>query len=349
MVYRIQITVFFCLMLLESICQKPQLSFRNLDYRDGLPQSEFPEEIIEDHLGRIWIGYTNGLYFYDGMEIRHISARIGDSTALAENLIQCFYVDTNNRIWIGTQNTGISIYNPEIDKFSRLMPIDQGGPLPIPRVWDFLGDQDSLLWIVGEPGLVRHDLKIGTFQHFIYRDNSMTAVELEWINTFRSITKDPVNDNILWIGTRAGLISYSISENEFFRHPMPPSERREEYLNMDYMIMDMLFTTSYDLWCATWSGGLMQYNTYEDTWKLHREDEKPSNEQSVYHIDVKDDNTLWVATRKFFGTYYIPSRTFDFYKHDQGSSSSIAYNSVKRVTSQGKDFYLRTVFLEIQF
>ncbi|NNF36860.1 MAG: histidine kinase [Saprospiraceae bacterium] len=325
MVYRVQIIFILCLMFLEGVCQKPQLSFRNLDYRDGLPQSEFPEEMIEDHLGRIWIGYTNGLYCYDGISVTHFSARIDDSTSLSENRIQSLYMDPDHKIWIGTRNTGINVYDSEKGRFTRIMPVDQGGQLPIPRIWGFLEDQDSILWIIGKPGIVKHNLVLNSYEHIQYEDKSLSPMELEWTNTFRSIKQDPVEADILWIGTRAGLLSFSKSSKRFIKHPMPAIPQGITSMDVDYMVMDMVFSSPYDLWCATWAGGLMQYNTNSKLWAHHREVEIPSEEQSVYCIGLKDKNTLWVGSRKLFGTYHIPTQQYEFYENNKDDPSSLAY------------------------
>jgi ligand-binding sensor domain-containing protein len=69
--------------------------------------------MIEDHLGRIWIGYRKGLYYYDGINVRLFTARMDDSTAITENWILSLYMDHTHKIWIGTRNTGINIYHPD--------------------------------------------------------------------------------------------------------------------------------------------------------------------------------------------------------------------------------------------
>jgi hypothetical protein len=307
--------------------QKPPLTFRNLDYRDGLPQAEFPEKMIEDHLGRIWIGYTDGLYVFDGIHVRHIPARITDSTALTEYLIQCLYMDHQERIWIGTRNTGINILHPTSDQFSRILPEAMGGPLPISRLWNFLEEGDTILWMAGKPGIIRHDMITGTFEHYVYQETSLSPDQLEWFNTFRSLIHDPFDEDLLWIGSRAGLLSFSKSKKKFRKHPMPTPAPGTTFFGLDYMIMDMLFSSPYELWCAAWSGGLMMYNTASGVWTHHREKEIPSEDQTVYRIEQKDANTLWIGSRKLFGTYHIPTRQYDFYSNDRENPSSLAHSS----------------------
>ena len=72
------------------------------DNTNGLPTSE-ANDIAESPDGCIWIGSYSGLIRYDGNTFE----RIDPSTGITS--VKCIYVDSQNRMWIGTNDNGIAL------------------------------------------------------------------------------------------------------------------------------------------------------------------------------------------------------------------------------------------------
>ena len=69
--------------------------------KNGLPTSE-ANDIVQTSEGFIWIGCYSGLIRYDGSHFE----RIIDATSS----VKCLYVDSKDRLWIGTNDDGVSVY-----------------------------------------------------------------------------------------------------------------------------------------------------------------------------------------------------------------------------------------------
>lgn len=69
---------------------------------NGLPCGE-ANDIVQTNDGVIWIGTYAGLYRYNGREFRWI-----DNYESVKN-VNCLYVDEEGRLWIGTNDNGLSI------------------------------------------------------------------------------------------------------------------------------------------------------------------------------------------------------------------------------------------------
>ena len=69
---------------------------------NGLPCGE-ANDIAQTNDGVLWIGTYAGLYRYNGREFRWI-----DTYESVKN-VNCLYVDEEGRLWIGTNDTGLSI------------------------------------------------------------------------------------------------------------------------------------------------------------------------------------------------------------------------------------------------
>jgi hypothetical protein len=320
------ILVFLLLLTTPIWCQKPELQFQHLSYRDGLPEYGHPSDAIRDHLGRIWIGYTNGLFRFDGQSIVHIPANVNDSFALSENNVLSFFQDDDKQLWIGTRNKGICIYNPKTDRFKRILPQSLEGNLPSPRIWHIYNDQEGILWFCSNPGLIRYDTRKQEYEHFLYDNSDKTELEVEYINTMRVCVEDPQDKNILWIGTRGGLLSFSKTDEQLKLWEMPYPTVDANVPGIDYLILDMLFIDDHNLWCGTWAGGLLHFNTQTGIWTRYW-DPKISHPYDVVDcIERKDEDELWIASRRLFGVFNLQSHLFDYYEHNQSDTRSLLWN-----------------------
>ena len=64
-----------------------RIEFEYLGLRDGLSQVSVTS-IIQDDLGRIWIGTRDGINYFDGDQIKIIRPVRGDSTSLLDHQVK---------------------------------------------------------------------------------------------------------------------------------------------------------------------------------------------------------------------------------------------------------------------
>ena len=72
------------------------------DNGSGLPTSE-TNAVAQTNIGFVWIGGYSGLVRYDGIEFRHFDPSSGISN------VNCLYVDSKDRLWIGTNDSGLAV------------------------------------------------------------------------------------------------------------------------------------------------------------------------------------------------------------------------------------------------
>ena len=83
------------------------------DNSNGLPTSE-ANAVAQTSIGFIWIGGYSGLTRYDGSNFTHF-----DSTSGIAN-VNCLYVDSKDRLWIGTNDSGLAVrQNAEFSFWGR--------------------------------------------------------------------------------------------------------------------------------------------------------------------------------------------------------------------------------------
>ena len=103
---------------------------------NGLPCGE-ANDIAQTNDGILWIGTYAGLYRYNGNEFRWM-----DNYDSVRN-VNCLYVDDEGRLWIGTNDNGLSISINE-----RIVNVlDQGKGLPSNSVRSIIESSDGYYYI----------------------------------------------------------------------------------------------------------------------------------------------------------------------------------------------------------
>ena len=69
--------------------------------------------ISEDNNGDLWIGGTNVLAKYDRINDKFISVKFDREQNVNAPIIYKIFIDKKNKIWIGTNEFGVHILNPE--------------------------------------------------------------------------------------------------------------------------------------------------------------------------------------------------------------------------------------------
>ena len=103
---------------------------------NGLPCGE-ANDIAQTNDGILWIGTYAGLYRYNGREFRWM-----DGYESVRN-VNCLYVDEEGRLWIGTNDRGLSICINE--KIANV--IDQSRGLPSNSVRSIIHSSDGIYYI----------------------------------------------------------------------------------------------------------------------------------------------------------------------------------------------------------
>lgn len=81
---------------------------RHYDVADGLPQSS-TNALLRTRDGFLWIATFGGLARFDGHEFRTFPLNGGDAGPASRRVVS-LYEDAQRRLWIGTEDAGISVY-----------------------------------------------------------------------------------------------------------------------------------------------------------------------------------------------------------------------------------------------
>ncbi len=146
---------------------------------NGLPCGE-ANAIAQTNDGVLWIGTYAGLYRYNGREFRWV-----DNYESVKN-VNCLYVDEEGRLWIGTNDNGLSIVIRE----KVVNVLDQSSGLPSNSVRCITHASDGYYYI-GTTGsmqilVMNNGLKAANTLDEIYYADSITADESGHVATIAS-------------------------------------------------------------------------------------------------------------------------------------------------------------------
>jgi signal transduction histidine kinase/ligand-binding sensor domain-containing protein/CheY-like chemotaxis protein len=179
--------------------------FRRIGTAEGLPSAHV-YEVAADRGGYLWFATADGLARYDGVAFavwRHDPA---DAGSLPANDVQTVFVDRADRVWVGTEDGGLSVLGPDRRAFRhyRHDPADPKS-LPTNDVWAIAQSADGALWIgTYAAGLVRiaPDGALTVLRHDAAQSNSPPSDIVTALAVDRR--------GLLWVGTTAGVAAFTL-------------------------------------------------------------------------------------------------------------------------------------------
>ena len=246
------------------------------DESNGMATSE-ANTILQDDEGYIWVGSYGGLYRYNSKEFENLSFERENAPKTG---IRKLYIDSRSRLWIGTNDSGLYMFEDE-----TFYPIlDTEGDLPVsPDVLSVRSIQegaDGTIYIGTTSGLflVDEEKKLRFFEDdriatdtietllcdrngaiwgttgsnimFVIKDGAIqTYLDRDFFGVELAYGLVQAEDGYLYIGTKAGnVLRISFPEGSY----APTSITADQYtLNTNETINDIYFDKSGKMWICT--------------------------------------------------------------------------------------------------
>jgi len=166
--------------------------FEHLGLDQGLP-NPVATALAQDGDGYIWVGTQAGLARWNGYHFRSFVHVASDLGSLPGDFIQALHTDPGGRLWVGTANAGLAMFDQRTEKFVR--PADE---LSHGAINAIASDSQGRLWVGTPTALKLYNVADGTVRSYT-RDNApgLPASDIRALMMDRTGT--------LWIGTASGL------------------------------------------------------------------------------------------------------------------------------------------------
>jgi streptogramin lyase len=236
--------------------------------------------------------------------------RYRDELKIPNHAVLAVTEDSLGRLWIGTENGGLSLFDPATGCFYQYLtnPADPAS-LCFNTVYAITTDRDRNVWLATFAGVER--VKNDKFTHvrsdFLSR-NSLGS------NNILSFCEDHLGT--LWIGTDGeGLDRYDPKTGTFTHYKHDPGNPRSISSNaVTYLKEDR----QGHLWIGTWGGGLNRFDRATGAFTRFRtdpEDPRSIGNDNIVHIYEDSRDNLWVGIGS--GIELLDRRTGTFAHYNQ--------------------------------
>lgn len=176
-------------------------------------KSKGVQVLFEDRKRNLWFGTLAGLYRYNfsSRVLHSFTKNETDSTRLHSDNINCITQTSKGLICVGTYFGGISLYDPETNRFKTYMEADG---LANNNVISIIEDDVGKLWIGTANGLSELNLNTGQFRNYTKSDG-LAGNEFN----LRSYLKDSHGE--IFLGGLSGLSSFYPREIEINKYAAP--------------------------------------------------------------------------------------------------------------------------------
>ncbi|MCB0601393.1 MAG: response regulator [Saprospiraceae bacterium] len=296
----------------EEVLQS-HLVFENFSQSDGLPEKK-AWQMIQDHLGLIWMATESGLVRYDGQYFRLFEIVPGDNTS-GINSLSGVIEDHNGELWVSTGSAGVWRFNPEEERFSPfVLDSSKGTSLTI---FEVLEDKNNNLWVRSRfDGLYRINPPRDSVSHYVV-DLSPDGVPVSLFGFFED------SHGRIWIG--------ALGNEKGGLYLLNPDDGTAEQISYPFMgsFSEAVNGFAEDdkgyIWMATW-GGI--YRIDPVSLKVDSLDIPiiKSNAILVWDIHIDHNQNIWFASRVGLFCFNPKKNAFSHFQFDPLNPHSLQNN-----------------------
>ena len=311
----------------DLFAQTLPVRFRRLSVADGLSQ-QVVNAIAQDKQGFLWFGTQDGLNRFDGYSFIVFNSAADNSAGLPNNYISRLLCANDGKIWAGTIDGGVSVYDPKKEIFTTYQRIPgDSSSLRTNNAAALYQDRNGEMWVgLWNGGLSKMDTVGGKarFVHHLHDPHDPSSLS---DNRVSSMIED--REGNLWVGTWNGL-NRMARNGRFTRYFHSNSDPHSLGGNM---VWSLTLDSTGCIWIGTWDGGVSRYNPTTHRFHVYQNKSLQSNSLSSNRIRcvyTDHDGIVWIATYDTGLDRYDPlNDAFIHYRNIPSDPSSLPDDEVQ--------------------
>ena len=278
----------------------------------AFPANQYRTIAVDRH-GNKWVGTeNNGLLMFDNTNWESFTVA-NTAGGLTSNRINHITFDSHDNLWISTNGGGLVRKTPNNEWMSfRLGDVESLDPtdmvvFPSDEVNFVNQDNRGNYWIATNNGLVRIEFEGENFKMSVYRTVQFSRL---LSNHITSIQFDPRNGDVMWIGTRGGLVSFNIFNIQNIQNDHMLTFTTNNSALTGNEITNLRIDNLGNKWMSVYNftsnigAGLFRLSPTNEEWQEFSTTTSniPSNDIRCIEIEeILPNNTIWVATDSGIG------------------------------------------------
>lgn len=297
----------------------PSLGCDRLTSADGLPNPNV-RAIVQDKLGFVWLGTQDGLVRYDGLQMRVYRPSEKDPASISSGYITTLLVDASGKLWIGTAEHGVNLYDPETDQFTRFGRGEAPGTLSSEGVTALVRDRKDRIWLaMSGGGLNRYEPDSKTFTKVLAKplDTTITAMDVDAAGE-------------LWLGTASeGVLRWNPDNAPSTARPLLNEDRDSDQAP----ITAVRVLASGKVWIGTDGDGALVFDPKAGKVARSRastDDPATLTDDHITSMYEDRGKVLWIGTINGLTRVDAAGRLVRF-QHDRNDATSLSFPEVNSI------------------
>lgn len=308
--------------------------FSHISIDDGLSQNTV-FAIVQDSLGRMWFGTSNGLDCYDGYNFTSYRHEDGNESSICHNSIRALHFDGCGRLWVGT-GKGLALFDAESENFRNflegrqindIVDIDENHLLVACREGFYCMDSNSGELVDSYLNEIANNIEATTFlKHgskiyvgteseciYVYDIKNRELRKFASISGLRPVHEMLVRDNNLLLASEgSGLYCIDMDKGTVSNFSSADGSLKSDYVRTLRICGD-------ELWIGT-VGGLSIFDGRNFRHlNASYDDEGSLSQNSIRSICCDNQGGVWLGT--FFGGVNYYHKEADRFQHIQAGNS----------------------------
>ncbi len=328
---KVNLLVFILLFRCLDIFSINNLEFEQLNSNNGL-SSEEVRNIFQDKKGYMWFLTREGLNRYDGYELK-IYKPGEESLDFNSASFECICEDSLNRLWLGTSEKGVLIFDVDKHKVVSFEELSGGKQIADMHIRSIIVDRKSNVWIGTENGLYKYN--IDSKNLLFYNLADLGSDQPQWC-IIENLLEDSKGN--VWIATwNMGLFVFDAKTSQLNNFTIFDDSKATQNANR---IKSLFEDINENMWIGTWEDGLYRVSyqnnslKVEQTFLYNAQVEQTISGDIIYSINQDINNNIWIGTP--YGLTIIEHATsnnpkFSRYIYDDNSDKGLSHNEVWKI------------------
>lgn len=306
-----------------------QLRFHSFGPEHGLLSQEL-SSIARDSKGFVWIATYAGLFRYDGYRFKQFVHDPDDANSLSGNRVRSVVVDKKDRVWVGTESNGVTMYDPSTHTFLRYGNDPENPESYFAGQTLFIEElpDGSMAFMVFGDGMVRILPDLATLER--YRHD---AASPESLSSNVCLAADVDAAGYLWVACLGGSLQRLDTDTGTF---VDYEEQIEPGVTVPLdRVTVIMFDRNNTMWLGTDGIGLMRKPSDSKTLEHLHPDTAPFSltPDFVTRLMEDEDGRIWIGYRDA-GIDVIDwsNQSSNRIEHVPGRDSSLSSNNTFAIT-----------------